>query len=79
MRTYQIGEPCPMVVELHDHDCGCAACEPRRPSVPRRLDAGDFGRLTLAGFATGHVVAAAIWGWRSVVAALWSAVSGQPL
>lgn len=64
-----LDHPRPLRVELHPQDCGCNVCAP-----VDRLGAVQLGKLTLAGIAAGHVVAAAIWGpatvWHVLVANL---------
>lgn len=69
----------PMVVEIHDHGCECPHCEPPRPSVPPRLDAAALAKLTLAGVAAGHAVAALIWGPAAVLRVLVANLTGTPL
>lgn len=68
-----------ITVELHLLNCDCPACEPYRPSVPDRLDATAMAKLTVAGVAIGHVIAAAIWGPTTVLHILVANLTGAAL
>lgn len=57
---YDLRDPVGRVVEIHLIDCGCAACEPYVPSVPRRLTAVEMGKLSVAGTIVGSAIAFAI-------------------
>ncbi|MEG3169215.1 hypothetical protein U1737_13560 [Sphingomonas sp. LB3N6] len=59
-RTFRMREPHVRVVEIHDHDCDCAACAPYVPSDPDRLTATDMGKLAYLGAAVGSAIMFAI-------------------
>lgn len=80
MRRYDFTQsPQPLIVELHDQDCSCAACEPYSPSAPARLTDGQIARWAGAGFLAGHAIAMAIWGPATVARVLWANLTGQAL
>ena len=79
-RIYHFAEPQPLVVELHPFDCQCElVCEPHRPSAPRRLDGAALAKLTFAGIAVGHAIAAVVLGPGTVLRVLVANLTGQPL
>lgn len=55
-RTYRMREPHLRIVEIHDHDCDCAACAPYVPSDPDRLTAADMGKLACVGAAVASAI-----------------------
>ena len=59
-RTYRLREPHVRTVEIHEHDCDCAACVPYAPSDPDRLTAVDMGKLATLGAVVGSAVMFAI-------------------
>ncbi len=62
-RTYRLREPHIRTVEIHEHDCDCAACVPYVPYVPNdpdRLTAVDMGKLATLGAVVGSAVMFAI-------------------
>jgi len=59
-RTYRLREPHVLTVEIHEHDCDCAACVPYVPSDPDRLTAVDMGKLATLGAVVGSAVMFAI-------------------
>lgn len=59
-RTFRIREPHLRIVEIHDHDCDCAACAPYVPSDPDRLTAVHMGKLACLGAAVGSAIMFAI-------------------
>ena len=59
-RTFRMREPHIRIVEIHDHDCDCAACEPYVPSDPDRLTAKHMGQLACLGAAVGSAIMFAI-------------------
>jgi len=59
-RTYRLREPHVRTVEIHEHDCDCAACAPYGPSDPDRLTAADMGKLATLGAIVGSAVMFAI-------------------
>ncbi len=58
-RTFAPPEPA-YVVQIHDHDCSCAACAPYLPSKSDTLTANDIGKLTVAGIVAGVLIVLAI-------------------
>ena len=48
-RSYRMREQHLRIVEIHDHDCDCAACAPYVPSDPDRLTAAHMGKLACLG------------------------------
>lgn len=81
MRRYHFHHsmPEPLTVEYPLTDCDCAACEPYRPSAPRRLDAAAIARLTFGGLLIGHLIAIAIWGPATVLHVLIANLTGARL
>lgn len=59
-RSFRMREPHIRIVEIHDHDCDCSACEPYVPSDPDRLTATDMGKLACLGAAVGSAIMFAI-------------------
>ncbi len=59
-RTFRMREPHMRIVEIHDHDCDCAACAPYVPSDPDRLTAVDMGKLACLGVVVGSAIMFAI-------------------
>ncbi|MEG8029157.1 hypothetical protein [Sphingomonas aerolata] len=59
-RTYRLREPHIRTVEIHEHDCDCAACVPYVPNDPDRLTAVDMGKLATLGAVVGSAVMFAI-------------------
>jgi hypothetical protein len=55
-RRFNLCEPHMRVVEIHDHDCDCAACAPYVPSDPDRLTAVDMGKLACLGAGVGSAI-----------------------
>lgn len=59
-RTFRLREPHVRFVEIHNHDCGCAACSPYVPSDPDRLTLIDIGKLACLGAVAGSAMMFAI-------------------
>jgi hypothetical protein len=59
-RAFHLREPHMRIVEIHDHDCDCAACAPYVPSDPDRLTASDMGKLACLGAFVGSAIMFAI-------------------
>ena len=49
-----------MVVQIHDQNCDCPACEPYSQRQPTALTFHDLGWLSLAGAAVGSAIGFAI-------------------
>lgn len=48
--------PAPYVVQLHEHDCDCAACEPYVARGSDTLSATTIGKLMVAGIFVGLAI-----------------------
>lgn len=59
-RSFRLREPHIRLVEIHDHDCDCAACAPYAPSDPDRLTAAQMGKLACLGAVVGSAIMFAI-------------------
>lgn len=59
-RTYRLREPHIRTVEIHEHDCDCAACVPYVLNDPDRLTAVDMGKLATLAAVVGSAVMFAI-------------------
>ncbi len=48
--------PAPYVVQIHEHDCDCAACAPYAARRANTLSAATIGKLMVAGIVFGLAI-----------------------
>lgn len=48
--------PAPYVVQIHEHDCNCAACAPYVAGSADTLSAATIGKLMVAGIVFGLAI-----------------------